>query len=137
MKRQLALFGALALVMVSVTGCINTGGMAYGFPAVAPGLVYSDAKFGGYVEENMDAAKRPYVNLGTVTGTSKAVNVLLLVSTGDASNVAAERDALNKVKGADAIINRVYDAEHFSILSVFSVATNRVTGEAIRYTDTK
>lgn len=62
-------------------------------------------------------------------------NVLLLITLGDASIEAAQTDALSKAKGADALINRNVDIEHFSVLGLFTVAKLRVTGDAIRYTD--
>lgn len=122
-------------LMLLLTGCNSSIGVVSGYGYTAPGLIWSNAKQGGTTELNIDALKRPYKHLGRVSGTSMQANVLLLLTGGDASLEAAQRDALSKVKGADAIINRNFDVEHQSILGLFTVAKLHVTGDAIQFTD--
>lgn len=118
-----------------LTGCNSGIGVASGFGYTAPGLIYSMGVQGGVSELNVDAIKRPYKHIARVSGESIQSNVLLLVTTGDASIEAAQTDALSKAKGADALINRNFDVAHVSILGLFTVAKLRVTGDAIQFTD--
>lgn len=128
-------FVVMAGAMLLLTGCNSAIGVANGYGYTAPGLIYSNAKQGGTTELNIDALKRPYKHLGRVSGTSMQANVLLLLTGGDASLEAAQRDALSKVREADALINRNFDVEHQSILGLFTIAKLHVTGDAIQYTD--
>lgn len=136
--KKCVLFAAAAIGITMLgTGCVNNLGMANGYGFAPPALVYSGTTFGSYTEQNIEALKRPYEILGTVTGEAETTNILLIASFGDGSIVAAEKDALSKIKGADAIINRTFYTKHNSVLCIFTAVTNCVTGTAIRYTDSK
>ena len=128
---SVALLGAMLLL----AGCNSGIGVGSGFGYTAPGLIFSNGVQGGVSELNIDALKRPYKHISRVKGESEQANVLLLITLGDASIEAAQTDALSKVKGADALINRNFDIEHFSVLGLFTTAKLRVTGDAIKYTD--
>ena len=128
---SVALLGAMLLL----AGCNSGICVGSGFGYTAPGLIYSNGVQGGVSELNIDALKRPYKHISRVKGESEQTNVLLLITLGDASIEAAQTDALSKVKGADALINRNFDIEHFSVLGLFTTAKLRVTGDAIKYTD--
>ncbi len=126
---------AFAAAALFLAGCNSSIGVANGYGFTAPGLILTKGVQGGTSELNIDALKRPYKNLGRVAGEAVQTNVLLLVTVGDASIEAAQNDALSRIKNADALINRNFDIESWSILGLFTTATLRVTGDAITYTD--
>ena len=126
---------ALMGLVLLLAGCNSGVGVASGFGYTAPGVIYSSGVQGGVSELNIDALKRPYKHISRVRGESTQTNILLLFTMGDASIESAQLDALSKVKGADALINRNFDVAHFSLFSLFTVAKLRVTGDAIQYTD--
>ena len=135
MKKFLAMAAASAGIMFLATGCVNSLSMGNGYGFAPPALIYSGCTFGSHTEPNFEYLKRPYEVLGTVTGEATTNNILLIASFGDGSTVAAERDAMSKIKGTDAIINRSFYTKHVSVLSLFTAVTNCVEGQAIRYTD--
>ena len=126
---------AATAIAVLMFGCNSSIAVGNGYGYTAPGLIYSSGIQGGVSEPNFEILKRPYQHLGRVSGESVQVNTLLLVTLGDASIEAAQLDALAKAPKADALINRSFDIKHTSILGLFTTATLRVTGDAIKYTD--
>lgn len=124
---------ALAAAALFLAGCNSSIGVANGYGFTAPGLILTKGIQGGTSELNIDALKRPYKTLGRVSGKAIQTNVLLLVTVGDASIEAAQQDALARFKDADALINRNFDIESWSLLGLFTTATLRVTGDAIKY----
>ena len=138
-KRTVAtLVGALcatSTLLLTTTGCNRATGVRAGYGFVAPGMIYSQTAQGGEIEPNLEILKRPYKHLGKTTGEATSTNVLLIVGAGDASISKAQNDALMKVQGADAIINRVFDVKSFSILGLFTTTTLVVSGDAIQFTD--
>ena len=128
----------VAMVLVGTAlfaaGCNSATGVRNGFGYVAPALIYTQTAQGGAFEPNQDVLARPYVHLGRVSGESSASNVLLIISSGDASIEKAQNDALRKVKNADALINRVFDVRSFSIFGLFTTSTLVVTGDAVKFT---
>jgi len=129
------LFGvAASAIAVLLVGC-STLGVHEGFAATMPSVIFSRGTQGGATEPNLEVLKRPYKHLSRVSGEASQVNVLVLVTAGDASIESAQKDALLKVQGADTLINRNFDIRHFSLFSIFTIATLRVTGDAIKFTD--
>ena len=135
MKRLLLMTTGLMLLAVA-SGCCGIG-VRSGFGYVMPSLIYSGGTQGGVAEPNMEIITRPYQHLGRVTGEASQTNILMLVTAGDASIERAQQDALSKISGADALINRNFDVGQLSIFGLFSTATLKVSGDAIRYTDRK
>lgn len=133
--RKMLLSIAICSLAAMLAGCNNLVTVQNGFGAVAPGIILSRGTQGGAIEPNLEILKRPYVHLGRVTGDASQSNILFLFTSGDASIDAAERDALSKVKNADALINRNFNVKHSSFLCLFTVATLQVTGDAIKFTD--
>ena len=133
--KNIVLSGCALIVILLMSGCNSGIGVANGYGFTAPGIIFSSGVQGGTSEPNLEIMKRPYKHLGRVSGEATQTNVLLIVTVGDASIEAAQADALAKVKNADALINRNFDIKHNSILSLFTTATLRVTGDAIQYTD--
>ena len=135
MKKILAIAAAASGIALFGTGCVNNLAVGNGYGFAPPALIYSGCTVGSHTEPNYEYLKRPYEVLGTVTGEATTTNILLLASFGDGSVIAAEKDALSKIKGADALINRSFYTKHNSVLSLFTAVSNCVTGDAIRYTD--
>ncbi len=134
MKKMLLSIAICTLAAI-LTGCNNLVTVQNGFGAVAPGIILSRGIQGGATEPNLEILKRPYGHLARVTGEASQSNILFLFTSGDASIDAAERDALSKVRNADALINRNFNVKHFSFLCIFTVATLQVTGDAIKFSD--
>ena len=123
------------MLLAVATGCNSGIGVREGFGYVAPSVIYSGGVQGGVAEPNLEIIKRPYTHLRRVSGEASQTNILMLVTFGDASIEKAQNDALAKARGADALINRNFDVKQLSILCLFSTATLRVSGDAIKYTD--
>lgn len=136
MIKVMTMIIGMSLVLF-LTGCNSGIGVANGYGYTAPGIIVTNGIQGGTSEQNLEILKRPYKHLGRVSGTSTQTNVLLLFAFGDASIEAAQTKALQKVRNADALINRNFDIAHWSVLSLFTKATLRVTGDAIQFTDQK
>ena len=135
MKMKKLVYGAaVMMVVVLVTGC-GTYGLRSGYGIYMPGALVASGIQGGGTEQNLEILKRPYQHLRRVTGESSQTNILMLFSFGDASIESAQCDALAKVQGADALINRNFDVKHFSLIGLFTISTLQVTGDAIDYTD--
>jgi hypothetical protein len=104
---------AVAISAVSLTGCVA----GFFAPVVPPAaLIYTD--YSAPID-TFAADKR----LGERVGTAEVVNILGIVSTGDASVAAAAEAA-----GIDVI--RHIDYRMFSVLFVFSRFTTIVYGDA-------
>ena len=125
---------AVMSVIFLLTGC-GTYGLRQGYGFTIPGAIVASGTQGGSTEPNFEILKRPYQHLRRVTGEASQTNILLLFSFGDASIEAAQQDALMKVQGADALINRNFDVKYFSLFGTFTIVTLQVTGDAIDYTD--
>ena len=135
--RSFLLVAAALILLAVVTGCSIGAGVRGGFGYVAPSIIYAGGVQGGASEPNLEIIKRPYRHVRRVTGEASQTNVLMLVTFGDASIEKAQNDALIRAAGADALINRNFDVSQLSILGLFSTATLRVSGDAIKYTDNK
>ena len=133
--KKMMLSAAVCALAAMLTGCNNLVTVQNGFCAAVPGVIFSRGIQGGAVEPNLEILKRPYTHLGRVNGEASQSNILFLITTGDASIDAAEKDALSKVKNADALINRNFNVKHFSLLCLFTVATLQVSGDAIKFSD--
>lgn len=134
MMKKMSLLIVGAIVLATASGCAGIG-VREGYGYVAPSVIYSGGIQGGSTEPVLEVLKRPYTHLGRVSGEASQTNILMLVTAGDASIEKAQSEALSKVKGADALINRNIDVKQMSILCLFTVATLRVSGDAIKYTD--
>lgn len=126
-------FGAgLAMLAVFGSGCASGYVNNFGFGSTMPATLYSETTRGGFMlpkTENLE-----YIQiLGDVKGESSMINVLFLVSTGDAGIEAAKKNALIKYPNADDIINVEVDTEHSTILSVYNRSKTVLRGKAIKY----
>ena len=135
--KKCILLVSMIVSAIAFTGCNSSIGVREGFGYTAPGIIYSQGANGGVAEPNFEILKRPYKHISRVSGESSQTNVLLVLTTGDASIEAAQKNALGKAKNADALINRNFDVKHFSVLGVFTIATLQVTGDAIQFTDNR
>ena len=130
------LFAAAGTMLLAVmSGCHDGIGVKEGFGHAPLGIIYSHGIQGGATEPNLEIIKRPYRHLGRVSGDASQTNILFLFTGGNASIEKAQKDALSKAKGADALINRNFDVSHTPLLGIFTVATLQVSGDAIKFTD--
>ncbi|NLZ64137.1 MAG: hypothetical protein GX902_10055 [Lentisphaerae bacterium] len=130
MKKILCVCVAVALAAV-FSSCAGYG-YGNGFAYAGPGLILTDAYYGGYIQPKAESLKDVEV-LGPVKGVSKSSSILGWVSTGDSSILAAKADALRNYPNADDIINIEVDSKVHSILGVISDVELHLRGIAIKY----
>ncbi len=130
MKKMLCVCAVIALAAV-FTGCAGYG-HGNGFAYAGPGMIFTDAYYGGYILPKADSLKDVEV-LGPVNGVSKSTSILGWVSTGDSSIKAAKADALRNFPNADDILNIEVDGKVHSILGVISDVELHLRGIAVKY----
>ena len=122
----------LLFCLCLLAGCNNVYVIGQGYSSTTNGLLYANTTRGGIIlpkTDNLD----DIVILGDVIGKSSMVNILGLVSAGDAGINTAKKDALEKYPQADDIINIEVDNQHISILSLYSHSETILRGKAIKY----
>ena len=134
MKKVLLMAGIIGAALF-INGCalLHSGySVAGGFPRTMPGILMSNQISGGYMAPKL-ASTKDIIILGHVSSEVSAVNGLLLISSGDASIMAAKSAALKKYPQADDIVNVEIDVKHEGILGIFNTVTMYYRGIAIKY----
>ncbi|MHC4598308.1 MAG: TRL domain-containing protein [Planctomycetota bacterium] len=116
---------------------LAVGAVLYSGCAVVPhvGIIYSDATAPGSlgaIENRVFLQGRSYQILGTVRGEAYVENYAGVVAMGDYSIDAAYRNALQKKKGADCLIDVRVDRHTMRVAGFYIKATTIVTGTAVK-----
>jgi hypothetical protein len=129
MMKSHIIVGLLAAALL-LSGCAAT---MPGPGQVLPGSLFASTAqpVGMTLDQEYQAYPERFEILGLTEGTSSNVNVLGLVSIGNAGYIAAMEDAMQKV-GADGLINCVADLRSTSVLFLFATNKTVVRGLAIK-----
>lgn len=133
MKKCLIL-GAICAFAALMSGCQGMIATHNGFATAPGGFIVSDMK-GGLIVQDRNPSNRKYQILGKVKAEAFTVSYAALVSSGDASYQTLKKQALEKYRDADDIIDIELDFRHDNVLGLINKVYVNLSGTAIKYLD--
>ena len=131
--KKCVLLGTMCALAALLSGCQGMFVTNYGFASAPGGILVSDMKGATMVQQRHPA--RRFQVLGKVRAEAQTTSYLALVSNGDASYQTLKREALEKYRDADDIIDIEMDFRHDNLLGLVDKVFVVLNGTAIKYLD--